>query len=426
MNKRYITLISSLSLIAVVGLTVLFNYLPKPHQKENELFDSVSLGELSIDDIKLEDLSLGMNRMPNPDDKKSTGLKKSTAQILDDLYLKGFTFNKIKNLYNTILLEEDEVSLREMVMTFFESFSQASLTLDEYDKVQEMALDLIDNSKTRSMAISDAGQILDENHMESIFDNYSYDLSQEDKQTLAGQYMNLRLLNAVSETAHPEMKTLYENSTSPEQHNRKVNQMASMVSKTDKERAKKIAEQNTTIENNDWDQNDGDLYDFIPWLRSKTLLMPPLEAERFLINQFTDSDINFKNEFFISGIDLLDQIPIKFVTSHIESLNTIYLNALYGQKPFREFEISGILNLFRSVMKDSNNTQLRLLIDNKIKSGIRTYPTYVGGILALEMIRNEKIYIDEEGFDINEYLPDNKVNENDDVNVDNGEIEKLF
>ena len=426
MNKINITLISSLCLIAVIGLIALFNYLSKPHHKENEILDSASLGKLSVDDIKLEDLSLGMNRMPDPDDKKSTGLKKSTAQTLDDLYLKGFTFNKIKNLYNTILLEEDAVSLRELVMTFFESFSQATLTLDEYDKVQEMALDLIDNTKTRSMAISDAGQILDENHMESVFDNYSYDLSQEDKQTLAGQYMNLRLLNAVSETAHPEMKTLYENSTSPEQHNRKINQMVSMVSTTDKEHAKRIAEQNTAIDNNDWDQNSGKLYDFIPWLRAKTLLLPPLEAEKFLINQFTKSDINFKNEFFISGIDLLDQIPIKYIISHIESLNTVYLNALYGQRPFREFEISGILNLFRSVMKDSNSTQLRLLIDNKIKSGIGTYPTYVGGMLALEMIRDEKIYIDEEGFDINEYLPDNKVNENDDDNIDNGEIENLF
>jgi len=422
MNKRYITLISSLCLIAVVGLIALFNYLPKPHQKENELLDSVSLGELSIDDIKLKDLSLGMNRMPDPDDKKSTGLKKSTAQILDDLYLKGFTFNKIKNLYNTILLEEDEVSLRELVMTFFESFSKASLTLDEYDKVQEMALDLIDNTKTRSMAIRRAAQILDENHMESIFDNYSYDLSQKDKQTLAGQYMNLRLLNAVSETAHPEMKTLYENSTSPEQHNRKINQMASMVSTIDKERAKKIAEQNTTIENNDWDQNDGNLYDFIPWLRSKTLLMPPLEAERFLINQFTESDIDFKNEFFISGVDLLDQIPIEYIANYIDSLNTIYLNALYGQRPFREFEISGILNLFRSVMKKSQNNQLKLLIDKKIKTGIGTYPTYVGGILALEMIRDENIYIHENGFDIGDYLPENKGSEP----FDKGEIEELF
>ena len=409
-------------MIAVVGLTVLFNYLPKPHQKENELLDSASLGELSIDDIEMQDLSLKMNRMPDPDDKKSARLKKSTAEILDDLYLKGFTFNKIKNLYNSILLEEDEVSLRELVMTFFESFSQASLTLDEYDKVQEMALDLIDNTKTRSMAISDAGQILDENHMESVFDNYSYDLSQEDKQTLAGQYMNLRLLNAVSETAHPDMKTMYENSTSPEQHNRKINHMASMVSATDKEHAKKIAEQNTTIENNDWDQNDGKLHDYIPWLRAKTLLLPPLEAEKFLINQFTKSDINFKNEFFISGIDLLDQIPVKYVFSHIESLNTVYLNALYGQRPFREFEISGILNLFRSVMKDSNNSQLRLLIDNKIKSGIGTYPTYIGGILALEMIRDENIYIHEKGFDIGDYLPENEGNEA----FDKGEIEELF
>jgi len=422
MNKRYITLISSLCLIAVVGLTVLFNYLPKPHQKENELLDSASLGELSIDDIEMQDLSLKMNRMPDPDDKKSARLKKSTAEILDDLYLKGFTFNKIKNLYNTILLEEDEVSLRELVMTFFESFSQASLTLDEYDKVQEMALDLIDNTKTRSMAISDAGQILDENHMESVFDNYSYDLSQEDKQTLAGQYMNLRLLNAVSETAHPEMKTLYENSTSPEQHNRKINQMVSMVSTTDKEHAKRIAEQNTAIDNNDWDQNSGKLYDFIPWLRTKTLLLPPLEAEKFLINQFTKSDINFKNEFFISGIDLLDQIPIEYVANYVDSLNTIYLNALYGQRPFREFEISGILNLFRSVMKKSQNNQLKLLIDKKIKTGIGTYPTYVGGILALEMIRDENIYIHEKGFDIGDYLPENEGNEA----FDKGEIEELF
>jgi hypothetical protein len=409
-------------LIAVVGLIALFNYLPKPHQKENELLDSVSLGELSIDDIKLKDLSLGMNSMPDPDDKKSTGLKKSTAQILDDLYLKGFTFNKIKNLYNTILLEEDEVSLRELVMTFFESFSQASLTLDEYDKVQEMALDLIDNTKTRSMAISDAGQILDENHMESIFDNYNYDLSQMDKQILAQQYMNLRLLNAVSETAHPGMKTLYENSTSPEQHNKKINRMVSMVSTTDKEHAKKIAEQNTTIENNDWDKNDGNLYDFIPWLRSKTLLMPPLEAERFLINQFTESDINFKNEFFISGVNLLDQIPIEYVANYVDSLNTIYLNALYGQRPFREFEISGILNLFRSVMKKSQNNQLKFLIDKKIKTGIGTYPTYVGGILALEMIRDENIYIHENGFDIGDYLPENEGNEA----FDKDEIEELF
>ena len=425
MNKRYITLISSLCLIAVVGLIALFNYLPKPHQKENELLDSASLGELSIDNFEMEELSLQMQTVPDPKNK-STSLEKGIAQILEDLYSKGFTFNRIKNLYNTILLEEDEVSLRELVMTFFESFSQASLTLDEYDKVQEMALDLIDNTKTRSIAIRHAAQILDENHMESVFDNYSYDLSQRDKQNLAQQYMNLRLLNGVSEAAHTDMKTMYENSTSPEQHNRKINHMASMVSATDKEHAKRIAEQNTTIENNDWDQNDGKLHDYIPWLRAKTLLLPPLEAEKFLINQFTKSDINFKNEFFISGIDLLDQIPIKYVFSHIETLNTVYLNALYGQRPFREFEISGILNLFRSVMKDSNNTQLRLLIDNKIKSGIRTYPTYVGGILALEMIRNEKIYIDEEGFDINEYLPDNKVNENDDVNVDNGEIENLF
>ena len=425
MNKRYIILTSLLCLITAVGLTVLFNYLSKPHQNENELLDTVSSEELSIDNFEMKELSLRMQTMPDPKNK-SMSLEKGIAQILEDLYSKGFTFNRIKNLYNTILLEEDEVSLRELVMTFFESFSQASLTLDEYDKVQEMALDLIDNTKTRSMAIRHAGQILDENHMESIFDNYSYDLSQEDKQTLAGQYMNLRLLNAVSETAHPEMKTLYENSTSPEQHNRKINQMASMVSTTDKEHAKRIAEQNTAIDNNDWDQNSGKLYDFIPWLRAKTLLLPPLEAEKFLINQFTKSDINFKNEFFISGIDLLDQIPIEYITDYVDSLNTIYLNALYSQRPFREFEISGILNLFRSVMKDSNSTQLRLLIDNKIKSGIRTYPTYVGGILALEMIRNEKIYIDEEGFDINEYLPDNKVNENDDVNVDNGEIEKLF
>ena len=425
MNKRYIILTSLLCLITAVGLTVLFNYLSKPHQNENELLDTVSSEELSIDNFEMKELSLRMQTMPDPKNK-SMSLEKGIAQILEDLYSKGFTFNRIKNLYNTILLEEDEVSLRELVMTFFESYSQASLTLDEYDKVQEMALDLVDNTKTRSMAIRRAAQILDENHMESIFDNYSYDLSQKDKQILARQYMNLRLLNAVNETAHPGMKTLYENSTSPEQHNRKINQMASMVSATDKEHAKRIAEQNTTIENNDWDQNDGKLHDYIPWLRSKTLLLLRLEAEKFLINQFTKSDINFKNEFFISGIDLLDQIPIKYVISHIESLNTVYLNALYGQRPFREFEISGILNLFRSVMKDSNSTQLRLLIDNKIKSGIGTYPTYVGGMLALEMIRDEKIYIDEEGFDINEYLPDNKVNENDDDNIDNGEIENLF
>ena len=425
MNKRYIILTSLLCLITAVGLTVLFNYLSKPHQNENELLDTVSSEELSIDNFEMKELSLRMQTMPDPKNK-SMSLEKGIAQILEDLYSKGFTFNRIKNLYNTILLEEDEVSLRELVMTFFESYSQASLTLDEYDKVQEMALDLVDNTKTRSMAIRRAAQILDENHMESIFDNYSYDLSQKDKQILARQYMNLRLLNAVNETAHPGMKTLYENSTSPEQHNRKINQMASMVSATDKEHAKRIAEQNTTIENNDWDQNDGKLHDYIPWLRSKTLLLLRLEAEKFLINQFTKSDINFKNEFFISGIDLLDQIPIKYIISHIESLNTVYLNALYGQRPFREFEISGILNLFRSVMKDSNSTQLRLLIDNKIKSGIGTYPTYVGGMLALEMIRDEKIYIDEEGFDINEYLPDNKVNENDDDNIDNGEIENLF
>ena len=425
MNKRYIILTSLLCLIAAVGLTVLFNYLSKPHQNENEILDSVSSEELSINNFEMEELSLQMQTMPDPK-TKSLSLEKGIAQILEDLYSKGFTFNRIKNLYNTILLEEDEVSLRELVMTFFESFSQASLTLDEYEKIQEMALDLIDNTKTRSIAIRHAGQILDENHMESIFDNYSYSLSQRDKQNLAQQYMNLRLLNGVSEAAHTDMKTMYENSTSPEQHNRKINHMASMVSATDKEHAKKIAEQNATIENNDWDQNDGKLHDYIPWLRAKTLLLPPLEAEKFLINQFTKSDIYFKNEFFISGIDLLDQIPIKYVISHIESLNTIYLNALYGQRPFREFEISGILNLFRSVMKDSNNTQLRLLIDNKIKSGIGTYPTYVGGILALKMIRNEKIYIDEEGFDINDYLPDNKVNENDDDNIDNGEIENLF
>lgn len=409
-------------MFAVIGLTVLLNYLPKPHQKENQLLDSVSLGELSINDIEMEDLSLRMHGMSDPDIEKSTGLKKGVTQILEDLYSKGFTFNRIKNLYNSILLEEDEASLRELVMTFFESFSQASLTLDEYDKVQEMALDLVDNTKTRSMAIRRAAQILDENHMESIFDNYSYDLSQKDKQILARQYMNLRLLNAVNETAHPSMKTLYENSTSPEQHNRKINQMASMASTIDKERAKKIAEQNTTIENNDWDQNGGDLYDFIPWLRSKTVLMPPLEAERFLINQFTESDINFKNEFFISGVDLLDQIPIEYVANYVDSLNTIYLNALYGQRPFREFEISGILNLFRSVMKKSQNNQLKLLIDKKIKTGIETSPTYVGGILALEMIRDENIYIHENGFDIEDYLPENEGNEP----FDKGEIEELF
>ena len=421
MNKRYIILTSLLCLITAVGLTVLFNYLSKPHQNENEILDSVSSEELSIDNFEMEELSLQMQTMPDPKNK-SISLEKGIAQILEDLYSKGFTFNRIKNLYNTILLEEDEVSLRELVMTFFESFSQASLTLDEYDKVQEMALDLIDNTKTRSIAIRHAGQILDESHMESIFDNYSYDLSQRDKQNLAQQYMNLRLLNGVSEAAHTDMKTMYENSTSPEQHNRKINHMASMVSATDKEHAKKIAEQNTTIENNDWDQNDGKLHDYIPWLRAKTLLLPPLEAEKFLINQFTKSDINFKNEFFISGIDLLDQIPVKYVFSHIESLNTVYLNALYGQRPFREFEISGILNLFRSVMKDSNNSQLRLLIDNKIKSGIGTYPTYIGGILALEMIRDENIYIHEKGFDIGDYLPENEGNEA----FDKGEIEELF
>jgi hypothetical protein len=272
------------------------------------------------------------------------------------------------------------------------------------------------------MAIRRAAQILDENHMESIFDNYNYDLSQMDKQILAQQYMNLRLLNAVNETAHPGMKTLYENATSPEQHNRKINQMASMASTIDKERAKKIAEQNSTIENNDWDQNGGDLYDFIPWLRSKTLLMPPLEAERFLINHFTESDINFKNEFFISGIDLLDQIPIEYVANYVDSLNTSYLNALYGQRPFREFEISGILNLFRSLMKKSQNNELKLLIDKKIKTGIGTYPTYAGGILALEMIRDENIYIHENGFDIEDYLPENEGDEA----FDKGEIEELF
>jgi hypothetical protein len=408
MHRKYATLVSLLCLVAVCSLWALFNYLALPKVMENENTSLTLQGMSDLENDQSAELGMGMGM--------------GTAQILEDLYSKGFTFNRIKNLYATILQEEEEVLLRELVMTFFESFSQASLTLDEYDKVQEMALDLVDNTKTRSMAIRRAAQILDENHMESIFDNYNYDLSQMDKQILAQQYMNLRLLNAVNETAHPGMKTLYENATSPEQHNRKINQMASMVSKTDKEHAKKIAEQNSTIENNDWDQNGGDLYDFIPWLRSKTLLMPPLEAERFLINHFTESDINFKNEFFISGIDLLDQIPIEYVANYVDSLNTSYLNALYGQRPFREFEISGILNLFRSLMKKSQNNELKLLIDKKIKTGIGTYPTYAGGILALEMIRDENIYIHENGFDIEDYLPENEGDEA----FDKGEIEELF
>ena len=73
-------------------------------------------------------------------------------------------------------------------------------------------------------------------------------------------------------------------------------------------------------------------------------------------------------------------------------------------------------------MKKSQNNQLKLLIDKKIKTGIGTYPTYVGGILALEMIRDENIYIHEKGFDIGDYLPENEGNEA----FDKGEIEELF
>jgi hypothetical protein len=306
-------------------------------------------------------------------------------------------------------------------MTFFENFSQASLTLDEYDSVQQMALDLIDNTKTRSMAISHDGQILDEHHMEAIYDNHNYDLSHSDKQILAQQYMNLRLLNGVNEASHSGMKTLYEASTSTKHHNRKVNHMVSMISSTDKDHARKIAKQNTT-DNHNWDQNDGKIADYVPWVRSKAYTMPPQEAQKFLTNQFTVSDVDYKNEFFISGTDLLDQIPIQYVANYVESLNAAYLNAIYGQRPFREFDISGILNLFRSVMKKSQNNQLKLLIDNKIKTSIGTYPTYVGGILALKMIRDENIYIHENGFNIEDYLPEDEGNEGD----DNGEIEELF
>ena len=107
MNKRYITLISSLCLITAVGLTVLFNYLSKPHQNENEILDSVSSEELSIDNFEMEELSLQIQTMPDQK-KKSISLEKGIAQILEDLYSKGFTFNRIKKITMTIIIFLDK------------------------------------------------------------------------------------------------------------------------------------------------------------------------------------------------------------------------------------------------------------------------------------------------------------------------------
>jgi uncharacterized protein (UPF0335 family) len=364
-----------------------------------------------IDNTNSEILDIANNSETNT-------LTKNIENIIDDLYSNGFTFKKVKNLYQQILQEEDSTNLNEMIMSFFESLSMLDLSDSEYDKLQTMALDLIDNTKTRLIALKRAAQILDDTQMEEVFDKYKYELSDEEKQILTNQYANFRLINGKTPFNHEDMEKIYKKGTNDNTHNNKINSIIGMLNSQDQEQARKVAQQNFNTESN-WDKNTNDIKDYIPWVRAKFLTMSGGDAQTFIINEFSKASFEVKNDFFIAGIDLIDSVSVQYIEDHIDELNNLYLDFIYKQQNFNTFQISGILNIFRSIIKNSKNNELRNLVDSYIKKYINTYPTYDGSILALKMIRGEKIYIPSNDFDINNYVSG-------DSEQETGEIEKIF
>nr|VFK39137.1 MAG: hypothetical protein BECKSD772F_GA0070984_10346 [Candidatus Kentron sp. SD]VFK39840.1 MAG: hypothetical protein BECKSD772E_GA0070983_100461 [Candidatus Kentron sp. SD] len=125
------------------------------------------------------------------------------------MYESRLVLDNIDLIYERIKTETDPIILNELAMIFFDVFDGSNPTKEEYDNIIKKTMALIDDPKTRPYAIRHISQILDDSQMKDVFDYYSPVMTEEEKEMLANQYVNFRVINGNEPFNHETMTEIY-------------------------------------------------------------------------------------------------------------------------------------------------------------------------------------------------------------------------
>lgn len=309
-------------------------------------------------------------------------------------------------IFKKIKEEDNNANRRELMMAFFEVFTPrngkvTNYTDEEIADIVEKSFDLIRDESTRDMAIRNASGILRDDELSRIFNELDNALTEKQRDDLASQYINMRIMNGRSPVSDDPIYSHFRSQNSSSEVRRRRESIARIFKGDDK---KKQIIGSRSEEGSSRPPSKDNFQDYLNWINAEILFMEEGERRGFVTIEFTRLNKPQKRDILIHEPQLIAYIGDHEITSYLNIKYTEYINLIYGNYDFDHENISGNLSLFRVFFRYSNHPVAISYIDNKIKGDIETYPSTEGARQSLRMIRDENIYLPSDGFNINNVI----------------------